>query len=102
MSLSSKFQSYLNGVWMQQAALNAYFYSAASLKYHVPSKGTFGHITKTHLFIYIENFTTKNRKISRKKKYSDIFLISAQNIDCEYSLDPPHRGSSNEYPQSMF
>ena len=25
-----------------------------------------------------------------------IFLISAQNIDCGYSLEPPHRGSSNE------
>ena len=31
-----------------------------------------------------------------------IFLISAQNIDCRYSLEPPHRGGSNEYPQSMF
>ena len=31
-----------------------------------------------------------------------IFLISAQNIDCEYLLEPPRRGSSNEYPQSVF
>ena len=31
-----------------------------------------------------------------------IFLISAQNIDCRYSLEPPGRGGSNEYPQSMF
>ena len=31
-----------------------------------------------------------------------IFLISAQNIDCGYSLEPPRRGSSNEYPQSML
>ena len=31
-----------------------------------------------------------------------IFLISAQNIDCGYSLEPPCRGGSNEYPQSMF
>ena len=30
------------------------------------------------------------------------FQISAQNIDCGYSLEPPHRGGSNEYPQSMF
>ena len=30
------------------------------------------------------------------------FHISAQNIDCGYSLEPPHRGGSNEYPQSMF
>ena len=31
-----------------------------------------------------------------------IFLISAQNIDCGYTLEPPQRGGSNEYPQSMF
>ena len=35
-------------------------------------------------------------------KYSDIFHISAQNIDCGYSLELPRRGGSNEYPQSMF
>ena len=31
-----------------------------------------------------------------------IFLIFAQNIDCGYTLEPPQRGGSNEYPQSMF
>ena len=31
-----------------------------------------------------------------------IFLISALNIDCGYSLEPPHRGGSNEYAQFMF
>ena len=31
-----------------------------------------------------------------------IFFISAQNIDCGYSLELPRRGGSNEYPQSMF
>ena len=35
-------------------------------------------------------------------KIFDIFLIFAQNIDCGYSLEPPCRGGSNEYPQSMF
>ena len=30
------------------------------------------------------------------------FHISAQNIDCAYLLEPPRRGGSNEYPQSMF
>ena len=30
------------------------------------------------------------------------FSISAQNIDCGYPLEPPRRGGSNEYPQSMF
>ena len=58
-------------------------------------------ITKTLLFKYIENFTTKKRKIIRLKN-SNIFHISAQSIDCGYSLEPPRRGGSNEYPQSMF
>ena len=31
-----------------------------------------------------------------------IFLIFAQNTECGYSLEPPRRGGSNEYPQSMF
>ena len=57
-------------------------------------------ITKTRLFKYTENFTTKKGKFSVKK--SDIFHISAKNVDCEYSLEPARRGSSNEYPQSMF
>ena len=35
-------------------------------------------------------------------KLLDIFLIFAQNIDCGYTLEPPRRGGSNEYPQSMF
>ena len=35
-------------------------------------------------------------------KNSDIFHISAQNIDCGYFLEPLRRGGSNEYPQSMF
>ena len=40
-----------------------------------------------------ENFQVKN---------SDIFHISAQNIDCGYLLELPRRGGSNKYPQSMF
>ena len=40
-----------------------------------------------------ENFQIKN---------SDIFHISPQNIACGYSLEPPRRGGSNEYPQSML
>ena len=40
-----------------------------------------------------ENFQIKN---------SDIFNISAHNIDCGYSLEPPRRGGSNEYQQSIF
>ena len=36
-------------------------------------------------------------------KNSHIFFqISAENIDCGYLLEPPRRGGSNKYPQSMF
>ena len=45
-------------------------------------------ITKTRLFKYTENFTTKNDNFSDKKN-SDIFHIPAQNIDCGYSLELP-------------
>ena len=53
------------------------------------------YITKTRLFKYIEIFPLSD-------KNSDTFHISAQNIDCGYSLEPPRRGGSNECPQSMF
>ena len=49
--------------------------------------------TETFSAVKIENF---------HQKYFDIFLIFAQNIDCGYTLEPPQRGGSNEYPQSMF
>ena len=49
---------------------------------------------------YIENFLS--RKIRNYIKKNDIFLIFAQNIDCGYTLEPPQRGGSNVYPQSMF
>ena len=39
-----------------------------------------------------DNFQMKN---------CDIFLIFAQNIVRGYTLEPPHWGGSNEYPQSM-
>ena len=53
-----------------------------------PCGSTFFPITKTRLFKYIENFTSKNLKINSVKN-PDIFHISAKNIDCWYSLEPP-------------
>ena len=47
---------------------------------------------KPHFYIVKLGFTGVNI----------IFLISAQSIDCGYSLEPPRQGGSNEYPQSMF
>ena len=69
---------------------------------HMKRKRASDHaITKTRLFKYIENFATK-KKENFQLKISDIFHISAKNIDYGYSLEPPRRGGSNEYPQSMF
>ena len=58
-------------------------------------------ITKTRLFKYIENFTSRNIKFSDEKNLI-FFLFLLKNIDCGYSLEPPQKGGSNEYPQSKF
>ena len=50
--------------------------------------------------IYRDFLALKNENFLLK--IFDIFLIFAQNIDCGYKLEPPRRGGSNEYPQSMF
>ena len=60
----------------------------------------FKFITKTRLFKYIEILTTKQENFQIKN--SDIFIFFAQNIYCVYLLEPPRRGGSNEYPQSIF
>ena len=58
-------------------------------------------VTKTRLFKYILKISppkTENFQI----KVLIFFHISAQNVDCGYSIEPPRRGGSNEYPQSML
>ena len=58
-------------------------------------------ITKTCLLKYIlKILSPKNENFQIKIRI--FFHISAQNIDCGYSLEPPHRGGSNEYPQPLF
>ena len=49
--------------------------------------------------IYWKFYIQKNEDFLIKN--SDILHISAQNIDCGYPLEPPRRGGSNEYLQSM-
>ena len=56
---------------------------------------------RTHAYSNIlKSLAPKNETFQIKN--SDIFQDSAQNIDFEYSLEPPRQGCSNEYPQSMF
>ena len=59
------------------------------------------YITKTCLFKYIETILQPEKEKFQINN-SDIFLISVQNIDCGYSLEPLRQSGSNEYPQSMF
>ena len=61
----------------------------------------FTFITKKHAYSNIKKISPP-KKENFQVKNSDIFHISAQNIDCGYSSEPPRRGGSNEYPQSMF
>ena len=58
------------------------------------------HYENMPIQIYWKFYHQKNENVQIKK--NDIFHISAQNIDCGYSLEPPRRGGSNEYPQSLF
>ena len=63
-------------------------------------KGASVPITKTAYSNILKILQPKNENF--RIKNPDIFHIPAQNIDCGYSLEPPRRGGSNEYPQSMF
>ena len=87
-------------IWLKHALCVIHFLVCCCSQNYSSIIVFFTCITKTCLFKYIENFTTKNWKFSVKN--SDIFHISAQNIDCGYLLELPRRGCSNEYPQSMI
>ena len=50
----------------------------------------------------IETFSALNIEKVSRFFFIYFFLIFAQNIDCGYRLEPPRRGGSNQYPQSMF
>ena len=61
-----------------------------------------GYITRTYLYNFDRLKPHFNIVILVFTGVYVIFLISARNIESGYSLEPPHRGGSNEYPQSMF
>ena len=68
--------------------------------YHTSRKHTYLTLRKQAYSNILNILTTKKWKFSDKN--SDISHTSGQNIDYGYSLEPPRRGGSNEYPQSMF
>ena len=59
------------------------------------------HITITRICNILQFFTAVKYG-NFQIKSCDIFLNFAPNIDYGHKLEPPQRGSSNEYPQSMF
>ena len=66
------------------------------------------YITKTRLFhyenkpiqVYWKFYTQKIENFQIKILIFFLFLL--KNIDCGYSLEPPRRGGSNEYPNLCF
>ena len=74
------------------------------------NESVFGHLKfprpslalQKHAYSNILKILQPKKGKTNQIKNSDIFHISAQNIDCGYSLKPPRRGGSNEYPKSMF
>ena len=82
--------------WRNCTSLADVIQNAPSEEFDQPA-----HTLRKHAYSSIQKILpTKNENFQTKN--SDIFHISAQNIDCGYSLEPPRRGGSNEYPQSMF
>ena len=58
------------------------------------------------VYLHYENMPMQYTEIFRVVKNENFqwkfFLFFAQNRDYGYLLEPPHRGGSNKYPQSMF
>ena len=65
-----------------------------------PYSGRTYHYKKHAYSNILKIFPPKNENF--QIKISDIFHISAQNIVCVYSLEPPRRGGSNEYHNLCF
>ena len=58
------------------------------------------HYESKPIQVYCKFYNQKIENFQIKILISFLFLL--KNIDFGYSLEPPRRGGSNEYPQSMF
>ena len=85
-------------------AIISIFRSSEQNGFHINSRK----VLPLNLFTLQKHVYSNILKISSPKSESlqikilIFFHISAQKIDCGYSLEQPRRGGSNEYPQSMF
>ena len=112
-SLLSKFPGPSNGIDMEYLAqrntprLTLDLSRRASLKWKIVTE-TRSDYDSLNKYLYENTPIQIYRKFHLQKtenfqiKHSDIFHISAQNIDCGHLLELPRRGGSNEYPQPMF
>ena len=89
-----------------------FFVKTISAELAAEQSGSGASFTQTCLCNKLQFFHGCKNDNFQMKNY-DVFLTFAQNIDCRYSLDPPHYfctkhrlwvhvGGSNEYLQSMF
>ena len=77
--------------------ITAYFGASGRICFFImPFAGSL----RKHAYSNIMKILPPNKENFQIKK-TDIFHISTQSIDCGYSLEPPRRGGSNEYPQSV-
>ena len=59
--------------------------------------------TKDHFMLFVSSWNLALTIAPAKTNIeTNLFLISRQKHMCGYSLEEPHWGSSNEYPQHMF
>ena len=58
--------------------------------------------TKKHAYSNILKILQPKNGLFSDKKILIFFIFLLKDLDCGYSLELPHRGSSNEYSQSMF
>ena len=57
--------------------------------------------SRKHMILTPLNATFIKKNLGLQE-YTLFFLFLLRNIDCGYWLEPPRRGGSNEYQQSMF
>ena len=65
------------------------------------NKKTYLNITKTRLCNF-DPIKPHFYIVKLTGLYIIFLILLKKNMDCGYTLEPPHRGGSNEYPQSMF
>ena len=65
-------------------------------------RSTFYMSSRKHAYIILTPLNSTLYSKTRVYRVYNNFLFLLKTIDCGYLLEPPRRGGSNKYPQSMF